>query len=441
MVNFRQIPKMKKILFVIFCLLLPLFGMQAQISGTGKLQIYNTYSGIDFLVLFDGIDNNSEINYTGNGSVILWYKYSDRTNPISNLKYITPDDNTGYILEVDGKQFSIWVFDYRQHLPQITSVQPASEQENDCENLKIAVTVGHTEMSYESLSGRKYTVDRFFSLENQTLEWSESDKKWNDKKVTVETQLPVSALNIDAPLCDTHFIVSGDQFAMDLGIEPVSFTSELYQAKAVRCKITTTTTERTEKNEAERPDKTSLTGSSPLDVAFQSNGNVPVTTFYRWEIKKNGQTIISRNDENHRYTFVESGTYNVVLRVSNNSQCTYSDSVTINISTSALQVPNVFTPNGDGLNDEFRVGYKSLKSFECWVYNSWGRKVYYWNDPQKGWDGKIKGKDAAPGPYFYVIRAYGTDFDPNSERDKITKRRIGEYLLKGDINLLRGASE
>lgn len=441
MVNFRQIPKMKKILFVIFCLLLPLFGMQAQISGTGKLQIYNTYSGIDFLVLFDGIDNNSEINYTGNGSVILWYKYSDRTNPISNLKYITPDDNTGYILEVDGKQFSIWVFDYRQHVPQITSLQPASVQENDCENLKIAVTVGHTEMSYESLSGRKYTVDRFFSLEYQTLEWSESDKKWNDKKVTVETQLHVSALNIDAPLCDTHFIVSGDQFAMDLGIEPVSFTSELYQAKAVRCKITTTTTERTEKNEAERPDKTSLTGSSPLDVAFQSNGNVPVTTFYRWEIKKNGLTIISRNDENHRYTFVESGTYNVVLRVSNNSQCTYSDSVTINISTSALQVPNVFTPNGDGLNDEFRVGYKSLKSFECWVYNSWGRKVYYWNDPQKGWDGKIKGKDAAPGPYFYVIRAYGTDFDPNSERDKITKRRIGEYLLKGDINLLRGASE
>jgi hypothetical protein len=67
--------------------------------------------------------------------------------------------------------------------------------------------------------------------------------------------------------------------------------------------------------------------------------------------------------------------------------------------------------------------------------------VFYWNDPQKGWDGKIKGKDAAPGPYFYVIRAYGTDFDPKSERDKVTKRRIGEYILKGDINLLRGAQE
>ncbi len=432
---------MKKIFFVLICICLPLFGLQAQISGVGNFQVYNTFTGIDNIVLFNGINNSSEINYTGNGNVVLWYKYTDRANPISNLKYITPDDNTGYILDVDGKQFSIWVFDYQQHLPQITSVAPLTVQDNDCENLKIKITVQHDEMTYESLAGKKYTVDRFFSFEYQTLEWSDGNKKWTDKKVTLETQLPVSALSIDAPLCDTHFIVSGDQFAADLGIEPFSFSSELYQAKAVRCKITTTTSERNEKNEHERPDKTSLTGSSPLDVAFESNGNVPVTTFYRWEIKKNGQVLISRNDENHRYTFVESGTYNVVLKVSNNSQCTYSDSVTVNVSISALQVPNVFTPNGDGLNDEFRVGYRSLKTFECWVYNRWGRKVYYWNDPQKGWDGKINGRDVAPGPYFYIIKAYGTDFDPKSERDPNTKRRTGEYILKGDINLLRGATK
>ncbi len=432
---------MKKIVLALMCLLSSALNLQAQISGIGKFQIYNTFQGIDYVVVYDGIDNNSEINYTGNGNVVLWYKYSDRVNPISNLKYITPEDNTGYILDVDGKKYSIWVFDYRQYLPHIISAQSVSVQENECKNLKIAITTGHLNMVYESLTGRKYTIDRFFNLEYQTLEWSDSDKKWKDKKITIETQLPVSALSVDAPLCDTYFTVTGDQFAVDLGLKPVSFTSALYQAKAVICKITSTTTERTEKNEAERPGKTSLTGSSPLDVAFESNGNVPVSTFYRWEIKKNGQLIISRNDQNHRYTFVESGSYKVVLHVSNNSKCTYSDSVTINVSTSALQVPNVFTPNGDGLNDEFRVAYKSLKSFECWVYNSWGRKVFYWNDPQKGWDGKIKGRDAAPGPYFYVIRAYGTDFDPNSERDKVTKRRMGEYLLKGDINLLRGVSE
>jgi hypothetical protein len=49
--------------------------------------------------------------------------------------------------------------------------------------------------------------------------------------------------------------------------------------------------------------------------------------------------------------------------------------------------------------------------------------VFYWTDPQKGWDGKINGKDASEGAYIYLIEAIGTD-----------KK---EYKLKGTINLLR----
>jgi len=92
-----------------------------------------------------------------------------------------------------------------------------------------------------------------------------------------------------------------------------------------------------------------------------------------------------------------------------------------------LEVPNVFTPNGDGINDEFRVAYQSLTKFEAWIYNRWGRLVYHWNDPQKGWDGNIGGKKAAEGAYFYVIKAVGSDGI--------------KYLKKGDINLLRGKKE
>jgi hypothetical protein len=61
-----------------------------------------------------------------------------------------------------------------------------------------------------------------------------------------------------------------------------------------------------------------------------------------------------------------------------------------------------------------------------------------WTNPTKGWDGKINGVDATPGPYFYVIKANGSDYDPKSTPNATTHRRIGEYLLKGDINLLRG---
>ena len=85
------------------------------------------------------------------------------------------------------------------------------------------------------------------------------------------------------------------------------------------------------------------------------------------------------------------------------------------------------------------MAYKSITSFHCWIYNRWGRLVYEWTDPMKGWDGNIGGKKAAPGAYFYIIKALGSDYDPNSKADSKTKLRVGEYKLKGDINLLRGA--
>jgi gliding motility-associated-like protein len=143
----------------------------------------------------------------------------------------------------------------------------------------------------------------------------------------------------------------------------------------------------------------------------------------------------------------------VVLQVSN-EYCTL-DSVTfeLKISDSFLEVPNTFTPNGDGSNDEFRVVYKSIKEFHCWVYNRWGKLVYKWDDPAKGWDGTINGRPAAVGAYYYVIRALGTDAEqgyissikyrkeqkegntpPNSGPD-VTY--MGVYQLSGDINLLR----
>ena len=112
------------------------------------------------------------------------------------------------------------------------------------------------------------------------------------------------------------------------------------------------------------------------------------------------------------------------------SSCEYVDSLDIKVLESSLDVPNIFTPNGDGINDEFRVVFKSLKSYNCQVFNRWGRKVFSTDDPGKGWDGRINGQMAAPGAYYYVIQATGTDLDSKGNPIK--------YKLSGDINLLRG---
>ncbi len=125
------------------------------------------------------------------------------------------------------------------------------------------------------------------------------------------------------------------------------------------------------------------------------------------------------------YTFNQSGTFIIKLEVSDQSTtCSTEDEVQIDISESYLMIPNTFSPGTTpGINDEFRVAYKSLVKFKAWIFNRWGLQMYYWTDPAQGWDGKKGGKYVQPGVYFYVIEAEGSDGI--------------KYKKKGDINILR----
>ena len=79
------------------------------------------------------------------------------------------------------------------------------------------------------------------------------------------------------------------------------------------------------------------------------------------------------------------------------------------VTESGIDFPNVFTPNGDGVNDEFRPAYKSIRSYKLTIYNRWGRRIFTSNSPDEGWDGKAGNKDAAAGVYMYVCEAEGYD--------------------------------
>ena len=392
------------------------------------------------VILIDSIVSSTVVTYVGTGTNINWYEYSDLINSKSNQPDFSPEDATGYILDVDGKKTYIWFIDYHKLLPTYTSFIAEDNPKDQCEYMNLLLSADIPLLKYKAYSGNVYLLPRTFTINYKTQTWSVS---WSTIQApTQEINLPTnSPIIVPAPLCDTKFTLSGDQYAEDLGFKPDSITSPLYSAVAVKCYPTSIVTTRTATNEGERPTNTTdVSGSAPLEMQFKSNANVPVTIFYKWEIYKNDATepFITHNDQDINYTFTDYGTYHVKLTVSN-SYCSYLDStITITTSTSAIYAPNVFTPNGDGLNDEFRVAYKSITSFEGWVYNRWGRLVFHWTDPQKGWDGNIGGRKATPGAYFYVIKALGSDFNPNSQPNKITHLRPGEYLLKGDINLLRG---
>lgn len=95
-----------------------------------------------------------------------------------------------------------------------------------------------------------------------------------------------------------------------------------------------------------------------------------------------------------------------------------------NYVASNVSIPNVFTPNGDDINDVFKIDNVGLASISCKIYSRWGVLVAELDAPNQVWDGYTpSGVLCSPGTYFYVFTAKGID--------------DATYNLKGFIQLVR----
>ncbi|HBS85489.1 MAG TPA: hypothetical protein DEA97_02975 [Bacteroidales bacterium] len=155
--------------------------------------------------------------------------------------------------------------------------------------------------------------------------------------------------------------------------------------------------------------------------------------FYRWFIYDVNDSLVAGplSGQIQTYEFLEDGDYKIHLEVESRETCVDQiDYMYIKIlGGSIVEVPNIFTPNGDGINDFFHVNTKAIKSFEGTIVNRWGETLYQWNDwnsPNSGWDGKINegSVSASPGVYYYIITAVGIDNDK-------------PYEIKGAFHLIR----
>lgn len=72
-----------------------------------------------------------------------------------------------------------------------------------------------------------------------------------------------------------------------------------------------------------------------------------------------------------------------------------------------LSVPNVFTPNNDGINDDFVVNATGVNSFSIIIYNRWGEQVFANTNPSVYWNGRVNATDdlVPDGTYYYIINA------------------------------------
>lgn len=98
------------------------------------------------------------------------------------------------------------------------------------------------------------------------------------------------------------------------------------------------------------------------------------------------------------------GNYSVVQKVGWDFPDLYHPYVLTTI-TEELIIPNVFTPNQDGINDTYFISAKGLNEFHMVIVNRWGNVVFETDDLQSSWDGTSNGTPCEDGTYFYMITA------------------------------------
>lgn len=115
-----------------------------------------------------------------------------------------------------------------------------------------------------------------------------------------------------------------------------------------------------------------------------------------------------------------SGTYVALLITNAGTACADSSGHTINVAyPDQLIIPNIFTPNGDGVNDELSFsGLDPCSDYDLTIYNRWGKKVFETPTPQtEFWNGTINGKNADDDTYFFIL-------EPANSKNQVIKGYI-----------------
>jgi gliding motility-associated-like protein len=164
-----------------------------------------------------------------------------------------------------------------------------------------------------------------------------------------------------------------------------------------------------------------LVGPAVLDVDFTNTSTGAID--YNWKLD-NGN--MNSTQTNPSFSYDIPGVYNVRLIASdNNCLDTAFSTITVTGLSSIGEIANIFSPNGDGLNDNFFIPTTGIKSLEVFIYNRFGNIVYQWSGKNGYWDGHTypAGQAVPDGHYFYYLKGLGYD--------------QVEYDLNGQLTLLR----
>lgn len=418
---------MKNIVSLLFLIIaLSFSSMQAASISVqaGNEQVETVLSSAQSLVCVWNRSASGSLTLSFSENVPLqWQKYSAGGVPVDIPSATTSslqisEGDQGYTLMYQGQRYWIWVVDYPDYLKLAKSMTVAPSTAGLCDEL-ILNTQGFSMNYYTPGASTATPIDLQLLLKYNSMKFNKDAKAFMQDERTVvlspgdnfRTNGDIVLNDGELPLMDTKFSVT-DRFSRTWNLNNVVETAATYSAVRVAVEVITEHDPlRNESNNMVRgEDENSVSGSAPFDIKFTAYANKPIANYFSWSVLDSLDNKISASTDDVLRISLNSGVYKVNLTVSNaqnSCQATYTQ--TIDVSESGLLVPNAFSPNGDDRNDEFKVAYKSLATFKAWIFNRWGVQLFYWTDPAKGWDGKVNGRYVAPGAYFYVIEAAGTD--------------------------------
>jgi len=413
----------RSIVFLIFINLVSSLMGQYLVSGGSGIplrEVNDTQYRIE-VYLLNGL-SGARISYSSSEQgVHQWYRYrtiASKAEPVSsfqngNMSYIT-DIQDGYGYFVGSQNFTdqhyVWIIDYSLYIPRFFNIE-AEEGADKCESLKIKTDAEAEPLIYYLPTEARRTLSRTYKLQYDTQIWNEDSRQFllEEKEETLH-DLQIYEYPIDAPLINTHFTLTGDQFAEYFGF-PQAIRSDEYQAIAVKAYGFAETDKEHADNEKHHSGD-ALGGSAPVEYTFTAYANEPVAALYIWKIQQidslTGQKtmIVRYTDKLLRFNFDCEGEFLVELEVIGKQPVCVDTSffLKVIIDNTEIKIPNAFSPGSSiGVNDELKVSFTSVVSFKASVFNRWGNLLFQWNDPARGWDGRVNGMFVPTGVYYVVV--------------------------------------
>ncbi|MBR5685593.1 MAG: gliding motility-associated C-terminal domain-containing protein [Muribaculaceae bacterium] len=431
---------MNKRMIMLMAVALALLSASGQVSFTrvGEHHVIEvtpdkSTTGLDMLyVVFDTQGVGMTYTATTNEAV-TWYTFESHggedieeitgithTGSLTTLEQVLP--NRGYEIVEGTTPYYFWVVNYADYYMELNDMFYNSEL--PCSLISFNIDGQADAIPYYSVHGHRQVLDREIKLSYNTLEWDDSTH-WQEVPVVESFASLDQGVEIASPLCNTEFLLSGDRFLEEWGLGE-AVEGQYFTTQAVGCGVSIVQEDRG--NDNEKGLDSGLGGSAPVHITF--TGYPTDAVVYRvWEMATDPDfenVILQYNQDEVDYTFNDAGTYYMRYVVANAAgSCeAYSDTYMISVSESELVCPNIFSPGStEGVNDVWKVSYKSLVEFHCWIFNRWGNLVCEFTDPGSGWDGTYRGKLVDTGVYYYVVTALGSDGV--------------RYKKRGDITILR----